>query len=183
MFDVKEDEDQRIQLQLKKAINTKRIMLHWDTISGSQCHSKERKTTQATLVRKLSGYKSNHPTPSRGRFSGRACQQKRPWQGAVPPCQTPGKRAVSHQGSRYLFGQYKATHQPVARQRRARQSARRACLIQRPRVTTHREGVGCLRPVCLGARWAAGAGGIKAQHSTGQQYIHQGKAAQDPGVL
>ena len=61
MFDVKEDEDQRIQLQLKKAINTKRIMLHWDTIQRIAVSLKERKTTQATLVRKLSGYKSNHP--------------------------------------------------------------------------------------------------------------------------
>ena len=61
MFDVKEDKDQRIQLRLKKAINTKRIMQHWDTIQRIAVSLKERKTTQATLVRKLSGYKKNHP--------------------------------------------------------------------------------------------------------------------------
>lgn len=61
MFDVKEGNDQRIELRLKKAINTKRIRQHWDTIQRIAVSLKERKTTQATLVRKLSGYKSNHP--------------------------------------------------------------------------------------------------------------------------
>ncbi|WP_436286951.1 Tn3 family transposase, partial [Thalassolituus maritimus] len=61
MFDVKQDKDQRIQLRLKKAINTKRIMQHWDTIQRIAVLLKERKTTQATLVRKLSGYKKNQP--------------------------------------------------------------------------------------------------------------------------
>jgi len=61
MFDVKEDKDQRIQLRLKKAINTKRIMQYWDTIQRIAVSLKERKTTQATLVRKLSGYKKPPP--------------------------------------------------------------------------------------------------------------------------
>ncbi|WP_261845161.1 Tn3 family transposase [Aliamphritea ceti] len=61
MFDVKEDKDQRIQLRLKKPINTQRIMQHWDTIQRIAVSLKERKTTQSTLVRKLSGYKKNHP--------------------------------------------------------------------------------------------------------------------------
>ena len=61
IFDVKEDKDKRIQLRLKKPINTKRIMQHWDTIQRISVSLKERKTTQATLVRKLSGYKRNHP--------------------------------------------------------------------------------------------------------------------------
>jgi len=61
MFDVTEDKEQRIQLRLKKSINTKRILQHWDTIQRIAVSLKERKTTQATLVRKLSGYKRNHP--------------------------------------------------------------------------------------------------------------------------
>jgi len=61
MFDVKEDKDHRIQLRLKKPINTHRIAQHWDTIQRIAVSLKQRKTTQATLVRKLSGYKHNHP--------------------------------------------------------------------------------------------------------------------------
>lgn len=61
MFDVKEDKNQKIQLRLKKAINHKRIQQHWDAIARIAISLKERKTTQALLVRKLSGYKKNHP--------------------------------------------------------------------------------------------------------------------------
>src|SRR5680860_1748128 len=61
MFDVKEDEENRIQLRLKKPINTHRIAQHWDTIQRIAVSLKQRKTTQSTLVRKLSGYKHNHP--------------------------------------------------------------------------------------------------------------------------
>lgn len=61
MFDVKEDKEQKIQLRLKKAINHKRIQQHWDAIARIAISLKERKTTQALLVRKLSGYKKNHP--------------------------------------------------------------------------------------------------------------------------
>jgi TnpA family transposase len=61
MFDVKEDKDQRIQLRLKKPINTQRIMQYWDTIQRIAVSLKEHKTTQSTLVRKLSDYKKNYP--------------------------------------------------------------------------------------------------------------------------
>jgi TnpA family transposase len=61
MFNVSTDKDDRIQLSLKKPINTKRIMEHWDTIQRISVSLAQRKTDQATLVRKLSAYKSNHP--------------------------------------------------------------------------------------------------------------------------
>tara|TARA_B100000902_G_scaffold335823_1_gene335740 strand:+ start:364 stop:3381 length:3018 start_codon:yes stop_codon:yes gene_type:complete len=61
MFNVTTDKDDRIQLSLKKPINTKRIMEHWDTIQRIAVSLAQRKTDQATLVRKLSAYKSNHP--------------------------------------------------------------------------------------------------------------------------
>ena len=32
LFDVTQSKDSKVQLQLKKSINTKRIMKHWDTI-------------------------------------------------------------------------------------------------------------------------------------------------------
>jgi len=60
-FDVTEDKDSRVQLSLKKPINTKRIIDHWDAIQRIGVSLSQRKTTQATLVRKLSGYKNNHP--------------------------------------------------------------------------------------------------------------------------
>jgi TnpA family transposase len=46
---------------LKKPINIKCIIKYWDTIQRICISLKERKTTQATLVRKLAGYKNNHP--------------------------------------------------------------------------------------------------------------------------
>lgn len=61
MFNVTTDKDDRVQLSLKKPINTKRIMEHWDTIQRIAVSLAQRKTDQATLVRKLSAYKSNHP--------------------------------------------------------------------------------------------------------------------------
>lgn len=61
MFNVTTDKDDHIQLSLKKPINTKRIMEHWDTIQRIAVSLAQRKTDQATLVRKLSTYKSNHP--------------------------------------------------------------------------------------------------------------------------
>jgi TnpA family transposase len=61
MFNVSTDKDDRVQLSLKKPINTKRIMEHWDTIQRIAVTLAQRKSDQATLVRKLSTYKSNHP--------------------------------------------------------------------------------------------------------------------------
>lgn len=61
IFDVIENENGHIELQLKKPINIKCIIKLWDTIQRICISLKERKTTQATLVRKLSGYKKNHP--------------------------------------------------------------------------------------------------------------------------
>ncbi len=61
MFEVREDKELRVQLNLKKPINTKKLNKHWDTIQRIVVSLKERKTTQATLVRKLSGHKKNHP--------------------------------------------------------------------------------------------------------------------------
>lgn len=61
MFNVTTDKDDRIQLSLKKPINTKRIIEHWDTIQRIAVSLAQRKTNQATLVRKLSTYKNSHP--------------------------------------------------------------------------------------------------------------------------
>jgi TnpA family transposase len=61
MFDVIEDKSRCIDIRLKKPINVKCIIKYWDTIQRICISLKERKTTQATLVRKLSGYKNNHP--------------------------------------------------------------------------------------------------------------------------
>jgi TnpA family transposase len=61
LFNVSEDKNDRIQLMLRKPINTQRILDHWDTIQRIAVSLAQRKTTQATLVRKVSGYKKNHP--------------------------------------------------------------------------------------------------------------------------
>ncbi len=61
VFDVIEDKHSHIDIRLKKPINIKCIIKYWDTIQRICISLKERKTTQATLVRKLSGYKKNHP--------------------------------------------------------------------------------------------------------------------------
>ena len=61
MFNLNEDDEGKTSLSLKKEINTKRISKHWDTIQRILISLKNRTTTQATLVRKLSGYRRNHP--------------------------------------------------------------------------------------------------------------------------
>jgi len=61
IFDVIEDKHGHVGIRLKKPINNKCIIKYWDTIQRICISLKERKTTQATLVRKLSGYKKNHP--------------------------------------------------------------------------------------------------------------------------
>lgn len=61
MFDVREDKTGKVQLRLKKPIVTNKINKHWDTIQRIVVSLKRRQTTQATLVRKLSCYKKNHP--------------------------------------------------------------------------------------------------------------------------
>jgi TnpA family transposase len=60
IFDVTEDKHHHVLLRLKKPINTKRIIQHWDTIQRIAVSLKERKITQAVLVKKLSSYKNNH---------------------------------------------------------------------------------------------------------------------------
>ncbi|MFK7975221.1 MAG: Tn3 family transposase [Halioglobus sp.] len=61
MFAVTEDEAGKVNLSLRTPINIKCIVRHWDTIQRIAVSLKERKTTQAILVRKLSTYKKNHP--------------------------------------------------------------------------------------------------------------------------
>nr|WP_323127437.1 Tn3 family transposase [Klebsiella pneumoniae] len=56
MFDVKEDKEHRIQLCLKKPINTHRIAQHWDTIHGLQYHLSSGNNA-SHLGEKLSEYK------------------------------------------------------------------------------------------------------------------------------
>lgn len=60
MFHIK-DQDDTLQLSLKKPINTDIIIKHWDDIQRIALTLKERNMTQAMLVRKLSGYDSQHP--------------------------------------------------------------------------------------------------------------------------
>ncbi len=60
MFDVKEDKEHRIQLCLKSQ-SIPIVLRSTDTIQRIAVSLKQRKTTQATLVRKLSEYKRNHP--------------------------------------------------------------------------------------------------------------------------
>jgi TnpA family transposase len=59
IFNITTDKNDRIQMSLKKYINTKHIMAHWDTIQRIAVSLAQRKMDQATLVRKLFGYKSN----------------------------------------------------------------------------------------------------------------------------
>lgn len=61
MFAVTEDGVGKVNLSLRTPIYTKCIVRHWDTIQHIVVSLKERKTTQALLVRKLSTYKKNHP--------------------------------------------------------------------------------------------------------------------------
>ena len=57
MFVVAEDEAGKINLSLRTPINAKCIARHWDKIQRIVVSLKERKTTQALLIRKLSTYK------------------------------------------------------------------------------------------------------------------------------
>jgi len=61
MFDVKENKNQSVVLSLKKPIKTDLIIEQWDTIQRIVISLQEKSTTQAILVRKLSGYSQNHP--------------------------------------------------------------------------------------------------------------------------
>lgn len=61
MFDISEDSNNNVLMKLKKAINTRAIKEYWDTIQRIAVSLHKRTTDQATLVRKLSGYKNNHP--------------------------------------------------------------------------------------------------------------------------
>ena len=60
-FDVSEGEDNKATLSLKKPINTALIIDEWDTIQRIIISLQQKTITQATLVRKLSGYSQNHP--------------------------------------------------------------------------------------------------------------------------
>lgn len=60
-FDVSEGKDNKATLSLKKPINTALIIDEWDTIKRIIISLQQKKITQATLVRKLSGYNQNHP--------------------------------------------------------------------------------------------------------------------------
>lgn len=61
LFDVNEGEDNKATLSLKKPINTALIIDQWDTIQRIVISLQQKTITQATLVRKLSGYSQNHP--------------------------------------------------------------------------------------------------------------------------
>ena len=61
LFDVNEGEDNKVTLSLKKPINTTLIINEWDTIQRIVISLQQKTITQATLVRKLSGYSKNHP--------------------------------------------------------------------------------------------------------------------------
>ncbi len=61
LFDVSEGEDNKATLSLKKPINTALIIGEWDTIQRIVISLQQKTITQATLVRKLSGYSQNHP--------------------------------------------------------------------------------------------------------------------------
>ncbi len=61
LFNVNEGEDNKATLSLKKPINTALIIDQWDTIQRIVISLQQKTITQATLVRKLSGYSQNHP--------------------------------------------------------------------------------------------------------------------------
>jgi len=61
MFNVSEGKDDVIKMSLKKPIKTDLIIEQWDTIQRIIISLQEKSTTQAILVRKLSGYSQNHP--------------------------------------------------------------------------------------------------------------------------
>lgn len=61
LFDVNEGKDNKATLSLKKPINTTLIIEQWETIQRIVISLQQKTITQATLVRKLSGYSKNHP--------------------------------------------------------------------------------------------------------------------------
>jgi TnpA family transposase len=61
LFDVSEGKDNKATLSLKKPINTALIIEEWDNIQRIIISLQKKAITQATLVRKLSGYNQNHP--------------------------------------------------------------------------------------------------------------------------
>ncbi len=61
MFHFQENKDGKVTLSLKKPIKAAAIIDQWDTIQRIIISLQEKSTTQANLVRKLSGYSDNHP--------------------------------------------------------------------------------------------------------------------------
>ena len=61
MFVINEKDNQKPMLSLKKPINTQLIEQEWETIQRIIISLQRKTMTQATLVRKLSGYSKNHP--------------------------------------------------------------------------------------------------------------------------
>ena len=61
LFDVNEGKDNKATLSMKKPINTALIIEQWDIIQRIVISLQQKTMTQATLVRKLSGYSQNHP--------------------------------------------------------------------------------------------------------------------------
>ena len=60
MFTVNDTDDKKQMLVLKKPINTQLIEQEWETIQRIIISLQQKTMTQATLVRKLSGYSKNH---------------------------------------------------------------------------------------------------------------------------
>jgi len=61
MFDVADSKEGKTKLSLKTPIKTQLIMEQWDTIQRIVISLQQKTVTQATLIRKLSGYSKNHP--------------------------------------------------------------------------------------------------------------------------
>lgn len=61
VFNLRESQNGDVTLSLKKPIKTTPIIDQWDTIQRIIISLQEKSTTQANLVRKLSGYSENHP--------------------------------------------------------------------------------------------------------------------------
>jgi TnpA family transposase len=61
MFNVHYSKENGIEISLKKPIKTEVIVGQWDTVQRIVISLQERKTTQATLISKLSGYAKTHP--------------------------------------------------------------------------------------------------------------------------
>jgi TnpA family transposase len=61
MFELNESDDEKVTLTLKKPIDTALIIEQWETIQRIVISLQKKTISQATLVRKLSGYSQNHP--------------------------------------------------------------------------------------------------------------------------